>query len=316
VPPIRPPLAERIPLGGLGFAVGAYLLWGVLPILFFALRTTGAVEIVSWRILFALVFCLFLLAVSGGWRRLLAILRDRTAMLTLGVASFLILINWLVYVFASISGHVVEASLGYFTNPIVTVLLGVVILRERLRVMQWIAIAVSAIAVLVIAIGYGAFPWIAIVLAVSFGLYGLVKQRVGSSVDAISGLTVETAILSPLAAVALIVIGAGTGLTFASQGGLHTALLVGSGVATAVPLLLFAAAARRLPLVYLGLIQYIAPLMQLIIGVYVLGESMSVERWIGFGIVWLALAILTTDMVIHGTRQRASAAAAGAAGAP
>jgi chloramphenicol-sensitive protein RarD len=209
----------------------------------------------------------------------------------------------------------VEASLGYFTNPIVTVLLGVVLLRERLRPLQWVSIGVGVLAVAVIAIGYGSFPWIALTLAISFGLYGYVKKRVGPKADAVAGLAVETAILAPAAAIALGVVAATSGLTMGALGPGHTALLLSLGVATAVPLILFAAGARRLPLTYLGLAQYIAPILQLLVGVVILHEAMPLERWIGFGIVWLALLILTVDMFLHTGRQRALANAV-AAGAP
>jgi chloramphenicol-sensitive protein RarD len=289
---------------GLTFAVGAFVLWGFLPVLFFALRESGPIEIVAWRIVLSLVFCALLLTVTRGWSRLFAVMRDRATVTTLAVASVFILVNWLVYVFASVSGHIVEASLGYFTNPIVTVLLGVVVLRERLRPLQWVAIGVSAVAVLVLAIGYGAFPWIALALAFSFGLYGLVKKRVGPKADAISGLTIETAVLAPAAAVALVVIAATGGLSMGALGVVHAVLVLTLGVATATPLILFAAAARRLPLVYMGLAQYIAPILQLLVGVVLLGEAMPPERWFGFGIVWLALAVLTLDMFLAARRHR------------
>ncbi len=287
---------ERVSPSGLLFAVGAYVLWGFLPLLFIVVAPTGAVEIVSWRIVLALAFCAVLLTVTRGWVRLRVILRDRRSMAALTLASVVILINWSVFIYATLSDHVIEASLGYFTNPIVTVLLGVLVLRERLRPLQWIAVGVSAAAVLVLAVGYGTFPWIALSLAFSFGLYGLVKKRVGPSVDAIGGLTVETAILSPLAIAALVVVALTTGLTLGTISPLHTALLSTVGIATAIPLLMFAAAARRIPLVYLGLAQYLAPILQLAIGVLILKEPMPVERWLGFGMVWIALAILTVDM--------------------
>lgn len=296
---VSPALPERVSPSGLAFAVSAYLLWGVLPLLFFALTPTGAVEIVAWRVVLSLVFCVILLAVTRGWSRFVGIVRDRTAVASLALASLLVVINWLVYVFAAISGHVVEASLGYFTNPIVTVLLGVVVLRERLRPLQWVAVAISVIAVVVLAIGYGSFPWIALTLAFSFGLYGLVKKRVGPRADAIGGLTVETAVLSPIAAGVLVTIALTSGLTFGTVSPMHTVVLASVGIATATPLLLFAAAARRIPLVYLGLVQYLTPVMQLIIGVAIAGEPMPLERWIGFATVWLALAILTIDMLRH-----------------
>jgi len=282
---------------GIAFAVGAYVLWGFLPLYFVALAPAGALEVVAWRVLLSLVFCGLLLTVTRGWRALAAIVRDRRTMLIMGAAGVFILINWLVYVFAALSGHVVEASLGYFTNPIVTVLLGVIVLRERLRPLQWVAISISAVAVLVLAINYGKFPWIALALAFSFGLYGFIKKQVGNRVDAISGLTIETAWLAPLAAIAVVVIALNGQLVMGSAGVGHTVLLLLAGGVTAVPLLLFAAAARRLPLAYLGLTQYFAPVIQFLIGVYVFHEEMPFARWLGFALVWVALIVLTFDML-------------------
>lgn len=313
--PSAPNPPGRVSGSGLAFAFASYLLWGVLPLLFLGLVPSSPVEIVAWRIVLSLVFCALLITATRGWPRLSAIVRDRRAVLTLSLAAAVVLVNWLVYVVATLSGHVVEASLGYFTNPIVTVLLGVLILRERLRPLQWVAIGISAIAVLVLAIGYGSFPWIALTLAFSFGLYGLIKKRVGGRVDAISGLTIETAVLSPLALGVILVLVAQGALTIGTISGLHTALMLSAGVATALPLLLFAAATRRLPLVYIGIVQYIAPIIQLLVGVVILREAMPPERWLGFGIVWLALVLLTGDMLAHGIRQRSAEAAVGQ-GAP
>jgi len=281
---------------GLAFAIGSYLLWGVLPGYFVLLDPTGPIEIVAWRIVLSLAFCLILIAVVRGWRRLGTILRDRRAMAWLVLAGCLITVNWSVFVFAVVTGHVVEGALGYFINPIVTVLLGV-LLRERLNVTQWIAVGISAIAVVVLAVGYGSFPWIAVLLALSFGFYGLVKNRVGGRVDAMSGLAIETASVTPIAIGALVWMGATTGLTLGQHGVWHTILLLSAGAITAVPLLLFAAGVRRLPLSIVGFTQYLAPILQLITGVVLLGEPMPPARWIGFAIVWVALALLTIDMV-------------------
>ncbi|MDQ1561733.1 MAG: chloramphenicol-sensitive protein RarD, partial [Actinomycetota bacterium] len=183
--------AEATPVAGRGIllAVLAYLIWGFLPLFFLLLAPAGAFEVVSWRIVLSLVFCAILIAVTRSWSRLFGLLRDRRVMLTLLLAGVLILVNWTVYVYATLNGAVVDAALGYFINPILTVLLGVVVLRERLRPLQWISIGITAIAVLVIAINYGTFPWISVALAVSFGTYGLVKKRVGGRVDALGGLT-------------------------------------------------------------------------------------------------------------------------------
>jgi len=295
---------------GLAFAIAAYGLWGLLPIFFVLLAPAGAFEIVAWRILLSLVFCALLLTVTRGWPGFVRIIRDRRTVLIMGLAGFFILINWLVYVFAALNGHVVEAALGYFTNPIVTVLLGVFVLRERLRPLQWISIGISALAVLVLAINYGSFPFIALTLAVSFGLYGLIKKQVGGRVDAVSGLTIETAWLAPLAIAQLIGMAVTTGLTLGTVDTMHTVLLLSAGVVTAVPLLLFAAAARRVPLTILGLAQYIAPILQFLIGVFYFHEEMPAARWVGFGLVWVALIVLTIDIFLRaGPSRRASAEA-------
>jgi len=288
--------AERRTGPGLAFAITAYGLWGFLPAFFLLLQPSGAIEIVAWRIVLSLVFCVLLLTVTRGWSKLIAVLRDRRTTLTIGAAGILILINWLVYVFATLSGHVVEASLGYFTNPIVTVLLGVFVLREKLRPLQWASIGISAIAVLVLALNYGSFPWIALALAFSFGFYGLIKKQVGSRVDAVSGLTLETAWLAPAATIALVVMGFSGVITLGTVSLTHTLLLLSAGIVTAVPLLLFAAGARRLPLTYMGLTQYLAPILQFLFGVFLLHEEMPQARWIGFALVWVALIVLTIDM--------------------
>lgn len=291
------PLSEHR-RSGLTYAISAYVLWGILPIYFLALAPASAWEIVAWRVLFSLVFCAIALTVTRTWRTFGSLLKDRRVLFTMGLAGALIYVNWQTYVLATVSGHVVEAALGYFINPIVTVFLGVIVQRERLRVAQWVAVGVSVIAVVVLAIGYGQVPWIALILAFSFGFYGLIKKRVGGRVDAVSGLTLETMWLTPVAIVQLVVVSLTVGLTIGSDGPWHTVLLVGAGVITAVPLLFFAAASRRLPLVYMGFIQYFAPFIQFIVGVAVLNEAMPPERWIGFAIVWLALAILSVDMIV------------------
>lgn len=280
---------------GILLAILAYAIWGFLPLYFLLLAPANAVEIVGWRVLFSLVFCAVLISATRAWGRLLGLLRDRRVMLTLLIAGILILINWLVYVFATLNHQVVEASLGYFTNPIVTVLLGVFVLRERLRPLQWASIGISAAAVLIIAIGYGAFPWVALALAFSFGLYGLIKKRVGGRVDALSGLTIETMWLAPIAVVQLVFVGMTSGLTIGAVSILQTASMCLVGVVTAVPLLLFAGAARRLPLTTIGLTQYLTPLVQFLIGVFLLHEAMPVARLVGFILVWIALIVLTID---------------------
>ena len=295
---------ERISGSGLAYAIGAYGIWGFMPVFFATLAPAGSWEIVAARIVFSLVFCLILITVTRAFSRLRALLRRPRTVAVLAVAGFLVAGNWLIYVFAALNGRVLEASLGYFINPIVTVLLGVVVLRERLRPMQWAAIGISAVAVIVIVVGYGELPWVSLGLAATFGVYGLLKKRVGGSVDAVSGLTVETLALSPFALAFLVWLSVQGTLVLGTQGTVHTLLMAASGVITAVPLLLFAAGSRRLPLTIMGVTQYVAPILQLIVGLFISGEHMSTERWLGFGIVWLALIVLTVDMFVHGSRRR------------
>jgi chloramphenicol-sensitive protein RarD len=289
------PQAPRSSTTGLLLAILAYLLWGFLPLYFLLLAPANALEIVSWRILLSLVFCAILLTVTRAWSRFWGLLRDRRISLTLLVAGILILVNWLVYVYATLNHEVVQAALGYFTNPIVTVLLGIFVLHERLRPAQWVAIGISGVAVVIIAIGYGAFPWIALALAFSFGLYGLIKKRVGDRVDALSGLTIETLWLAPVAAGQLVLVSLTSGLTIGHVSTLQTVAMLCAGVVTAVPLLLFAGAARRLPLATVGLVQYLTPIMQFLIGVLLLHEAVTPERLLGFVLVWIALILLAID---------------------
>ena len=290
-------------LGGV-YAFAAYFLWGFMPLYFILLAPIGPWEIVVWRILFSLVFCAILLTVTRTWPKLLAILRDRRLVFWTIIAGLLIYVNWQVFLLGILTGHVIEGSLGYFINPIVTVLLGVLVLGEKLRTAQWVAIAFAALAVVVIIVAYGSFPWIALTLAASFGTYGLVKKQIGPSVDAISGLTLESLWLTPIAIVQLIVVASTTGLVFGTQGAGHTALVTLAGVVTAVPLLLFAAGARRAPLTVIGLLQFVAPIMQFLTGWWILGEPMPLERWIGFALVWVALVLLSVDSLRHARRAR------------
>ncbi|MCG7413596.1 EamA family transporter RarD [Microbacterium aurum] len=292
-------------LGGI-YAFAAYFLWGFMPLYFLLLAPIGAWEIVVWRILFSLLFCAILLTVTRTWGKLLAILRDRRLVFWTIIAGLLIYVNWQVFLIGILTGHVIEGSLGYFINPIVTVLLGVLVLGEKLRTAQWVAIGFAALAVIVIIVAYGSFPWIALTLAASFGTYGLVKKQIGPRVDAISGLTLESLWLTPIAIIQLVVVGATTGLVWGTQGAWHTALVPLAGVITAVPLLLFAAGARRAPLTVIGLLQFVAPILQFITGAWIMQEPMPLERWIGFGLVWLALIVLSADSLISARRTRAA----------
>lgn len=293
-------------LGGI-YAFVAYFLWGFMPLYFLTLAPTGPFEVVAWRILFSLLFCGILLTVTRRWAGLIAILRDRRLVFWTIIAGLLIYVNWQVFLISTLTGHVIEGSLGYFINPIVTVLLAVLVLKERLRALQWVAIGISVLAVIVIVVGYGTFPWIALTLAASFGAYGLVKKQIGPRVDAVSGLTLESLWLAPIAGIQLVVVGATTGLTIGTFGAGHTTLLLLAGVITAVPLLLFAAGARRAPLSVIGLLQFVAPILQFITGAWILGEPMPLERWIGFALVWVALIVLTVDSLRASRKARAVA---------
>ncbi|WP_345801590.1 EamA family transporter RarD [Microbacterium sp. AZCO] len=302
---MTPEPSRETALGGV-YAFTAYVMWGFLPLYFLLLAPTGPFEVVAWRILLSLVFCALLLTVTRTWPKLIAILRNRRLVVWTMVAGALIYVNWQVFLIATLTGHVVETSLGYFINPIVTVLLGVAVLHERLRITQWVALGIAASAVIVIMVGYQSFPWIALSLAFSFGLYGLVKKQIGPSVDAISGLTLESLWLTPIAVIQLIVVAATAGLSMGQGTPLHTVLLSLAGVVTAVPLLLFAAGARRAPLTLIGILQFAAPILQFVIGVWLLGEPMPPERWIGFALVWVALILLTVDSVVAARRARTS----------
>jgi chloramphenicol-sensitive protein RarD len=258
-------------------------------------------------VLWSLVFVALLLTVVRRWSLVRAAFADRRTMLVLAGAAVLIAVNWLVFVYGVNSGHVVETSLGYFINPLVSVLLGVVVFSERLRPLQWVAVAIAAVAVAVLTIDYGHPPWIALALAASFGLYGVMKKVV--RVEAAPGLFVETALVAVPAGIVLAVLHAHGDGTFGNAGAGHALLLMSSGVATAIPLLLFAAAARRIPLSTVGLLQYLTPLMQLAIGVFVYDEPMPPARLAGFVIVWVALAVFTADSLRHaraGSRRQAA----------
>lgn len=296
--------------GGLVAGVAAYLLWGALPLYFPLLEPADPVEIIAHRVVWSLLLCLVLLLATRTWGAFTALLRDGRVLLPLGVAAVLLAVNWLVFVHGVTTGHVVDAALGYFINPLVTVALAVVVLGERLRAVQWVAVGFGVAAVAVITAGYGRLPWIALVLAGSFGTYGLIKSRLGPRVAALPGLAAETALLTPVAVGYLVwlqVVGAGT---FAPD--LHGLALVGTGVLTAVPLLLFNSAARRLPLSTVGLLQYLAPVLQLAIGVLVAGEEMPPARWWGFGLVWVALVVLSVDGLRQARRGARAARAAAA----
>lgn len=282
----------------------AYLCWGLFPLYFHALVPAGAWEILAHRILWTLLLCLVLLAVTGNLRFIGGLVSDVRRLGAITVAGLLIATNWVIYVLAVTTGHVTEAALGYFLNPLVTVMLGVLVLGESLRRAQWLAVAIGVVACVYLAFDYGTPPWISIGLALSFAAYGLMKKRVGGRMTALESLSAETVVLAPFAAAMLVWIGARGDSTWSGHGGAHPVLLALSGVATAIPLLLFAAAARRIPLSTIGLLQFMTPVMQLLCGVLVLGETMSAGRWVGFALVWIALVVLTVDSFTQARRTR------------
>ena len=293
---------------GLAYGIAAYGLWGASPLYFPLLDRAGTFEILAHRIVWSCLAMGVLVVLSRRTRHLLATVRDLRARLLLALAAVTVTLNWATYVWGVTHGRVVETSLGYFINPLVTVLMGIIVLGEGLRRLQWLAMAVAAAAVVVLTVDYGRLPWVALVLACSFGTYGLAKKLAG--VQAIESLTFETALLAPFAAAYLVVLSLDGAGTFTAEGPGHTVLLATTGLVTAVPLLCFSAAAVRLPLVHLGLLQYLAPIIQFAVGVFWFDEAMPPSRWAGFVLVWLALLIFTVEAIGHRRRQLLLAAEA------
>ncbi len=286
---------------GLLYGLGAYLLWGSVPLFWPLLARAGAVEILAHRVLWSLVIAgiLALILLPRGWWRPLATRRN---MILLTLAAAVIAVNWGLYIWAVNSGQVVETALGYYINPILTVLLGVVFLRERLAAAQWVAVGIAVAAVLILTVDYGRPPWIALILAVSFGSYGLLKNRINAG--AVATLTVESAMLAPLALGYLIFLQSAGEMTFVHLGWGHSLLLVSAGLVTVLPLLFFSAAAVRIPLSTLGLLQYLTPTAQFLLGVFYFGEAMPPARWAGFALIWVALLVLSGYGLFRATAAR------------
>ena len=275
------------------FGIAAYTLWGLFPLYWPLLKPASPQEILAHRFVWSLVFVAILIALARNWSKVRAVFRSRRTTLILGAAAVLIAANWFTYIYGVNNGFVVETSLGYFINPLVSVVLGVAFFRERLRRVQWVAVAIASIAVVVLTVDYGRLPYLALILAFSFGFYGLLKKL--APVESAVGLAVESGVLV-LPAIALLVVLAARGELAFGQGSVgNTALLMSAGVATAIPLLFFASAARAVSLSTLGLLQYLAPTLQLIFGLTVFNEPMPPVRLIGFCLVWLALIIFSLD---------------------
>lgn len=286
---------------GVGYALAAYIFWGFLPIYWKFLNHVPAQEILMHRIAWSFVFLLLVLSYKRYWSWLSA-LKDWRVLLTFLASSLLLTVNWGLYIWAVNAGYIVEASLGYFINPLVNVVLGLLFLRERLRRGQWLAVAFAVVGVGYLTITYGALPWISLTLAFSFGTYGLLRKT--AKLDALAGLSLETALLFLPAAGYLIWLQVNKTAVFLHTDPISNILLIFTGVVTAVPLLWFALGARQVPLTTMGVLQYAAPTLQFLIGVFLYHEPFTHDRLIGFSFIWVALAIYSVEMVINGRRRR------------
>jgi len=286
---------------GLLFGVSAYSLWGLFPIYWPLLKPANPLEIVSHRAVWTLVFCFIILALTKSLKSTLSLLKRPKIVAGLFLGSILISINWIIYIYAANNEHVVEASLGYYINPIVVIATGVIVLKEKMRPLQWLAVGIATLGVAVLTIDYGRLPWIALGLALSWGSYGLVKKQLG--LGALEGLSIETLLSSGFYLTYLIWLGnSGEGhFTYSLT---LTLLLIGGGAVTAIPLLLFNGSTNRLPLTLIGLLQYITPTIQFCIGVWYFHEEMPTARWVGFLIIWVALMSLAIDLVKSSSSSR------------
>jgi chloramphenicol-sensitive protein RarD len=290
---------------GLLLGLAAWIMWGFFPLYWPLLEPAGAVEILAHRIVWSLIIMAGIALALRRGARLRATLADRRTRTLLTLAAVLITINWGTYIWGVNNHHVVETSLGYFINPLVSVLLGVLVLGEQLRALQWVALGIATAAVLALTVEYGRPPWVALILAFSFGSYGLAKKK--ANAGAVESLVVETLVVSPVALGYVIFLMATGASTFGNQGAGHVALIIGTGLITVLPLLCFGGAATRIPLSTLGLMQYLTPTVQFILGVVVFGEPMPLMRWFGFGLIWLALVLFTFETLRNRQRVRSTA---------
>ena len=280
---------------GIGYGLSAYLIWGSFPLVIAMLSFADPFEIVVWRVIFGFAFGLAVILLTRKFSEYLSVFKQPKQLLWISLAAVVIYINWQVYVYAVADNHVLEASLGYFINPLVTIALATIFLKEKLNAFQWVAVALGGVAVLILTFNYGQPPVIAITLALSFGIYGLAKNRLGGKVSALNSFTVETTLLLPLGIIQLVVLAGMMQIQFGYAGLFPSLGLAAYGVLTAIPLLLFGAAAKRVPLSYIGFMQYLTPTLQFLIGLLVFQEPMPAARWLGFAMVWFALSILSFD---------------------
>ena len=279
---------------GLTFGVSAYLIWGSFPLIITAASFANPFEVVVWRVVFGFLFAALLVTLTRSWAQTVELVKSPKKLGWVAVASLFIFVNWSVYVVAVATSNVLETSLGYFINPLITVLFAVVFLKEKLRRGQWVALGIGFVAVVILTFDYGRPPWIALVLAISFGTYSLAKNRVGGKIRALQSFTIESGIVLPFALFQLWFVSMFTPIMIFS-GVVEATILISFGILTAIPLILFGAAASRVRLSTIGFIQYLTPILQFSVGYFILEEPMPPVRWIGFALVWLSLVVLTSD---------------------
>ncbi len=302
----------------LALGVSCYVIWGFFPLYFSLLSPAGAVEVIVHRAVWGLFFCLVALAITRSLGKIRALIADRGALWRLAVAGALVVVNWSVYVYAVLAGHTTDAAVGYFINPLVTVALGLIVLRERVTPIQKVALALGVLAVVILIVGQRSVPIVSLTLALTFGLYSLVKKDVAARVDPLAGMAIETAAVSPvlLGYYAYLAVTSSTSFhTIATDEAgvswpLHLALLVGAGALTMIPLIMFASAARGLTLGTMGFLQYLGPTLQLLVAVFIFHETVPTFRWIAMGVVWVALACLSADWLLSSVRAKRLARAA------
>ncbi|HEX5534090.1 MAG TPA: EamA family transporter RarD [Actinomycetales bacterium] len=299
---------------GVLLGLAAWVMWGFFPLYWPLLEPAGAIEILAHRIFWSMLVMVGLVIATGRRATLRATFAVRRTRRLLAAASVLITVNWGTYIWGVNHHHVVETSLGYFINPLVSVLMGVLLLGERLRTLQWVALGIAGVAVLALTVEYGHPPWVALILAFSFGSYGLAKKK--ANAGAVESLVIETAVISPVALGYIVFLMLTGASTFENHGVWHVVLMMGTAVITVVPLLCFGGAATRIPLSTLGLMQYLTPTVQFILGLVVFGEPMPPMRWVGFGLIWLALALFTVESLRnrHNQHRNDPVEAVGAAG--
>lgn len=292
---------------GYVYGVIAYGLWGLAPLYWPLVAPSSALETLAHRMVWSLFFLVIINLLLRNWNRIFTAMRDRRVMLLLLIAAIAVTTNWGLYIWAVTNGHVIDSSLGYFINPLINVALGIFVFSERLRPIQWIAISIAALGVLWLTLNTGSIPWIGLILGFSFSIYGMLKKL--ANLDGVESLTIESIWVFPIALGYLIFLGVTGNLVFGSAGASHTFFAIMAGLFTALPLLAFGAAAVRIPYSSMGILQYLSPTIQFIIGYFIVGETMTGERWIGYILVWIALAIFASDALRRGIQSKSRSSA-------